>query len=147
MDEIGGATLDYRYSISLRIRHPQADLSEASEVFSLEPSNAWTAGDRRRTPTGAALDGFRSDSFWTARLSDGQSASRSLPAALSEAVQRLQIGAAFLDRLAASGGRSELFVGWFFDQGNSGDVLGFEFLGRLAALKLDVSFDVYSETD
>ena len=77
----------------------------------------------------------------------GCSASRSLSAALSDVVERLHTGRAFLDMLTASGGRSELFVGWFFDEGNSGDVLGFELLGQLAELKVDVSFDVYGEAE
>lgn len=143
--EFGGIPLEYRYSISLRIRHPNADLSSAGKVFDLAPSNAWTAGERRQTPAGTLLEGIRSDSFWTARLLDGQSTSRPLPTALSELVERLRQGAIYLETLAASGGRSELFVGWFFDEGNSGDVLSFELLGRLAELKLDVSFDVYGE--
>ena len=144
---IGGTPLDYRYSISLRLEHPSADLSSAEDVFGLQPSNAWTAGDRRRTPTGTVFESFRSDSFWTARLDNGHLASRSLPTALLEAAKRLRVGAAFLDKLAATGGRSELFMGWFFDEGNNGDVLGFELLGRLAELKLDVAFDVYGEAN
>ncbi len=91
------------------------------------------------------LEGFRSDSFWTARIDEGQSASRPLSIALSDAVERLRTGATFLNDLATSGGRSELFVRWFFNKGNSGDVLGFELLGKLAEMKLDASFDVYGE--
>lgn len=112
-------------------------------MFGLGASSAWRLGERRKTPKGALLEGIRSDSFWTARLEDGSSATRSLPVALSDAVERLKVGAVFLRELAEEGGRSELFIGWFFDDGNSGDVLSFELLQRLAELKLDLSFDVY----
>ena len=74
----------------------------------------------------------------------GSYADRDLAAALADVLGQLSPKKAFFVNLSASGGRSELFVGWFFHEGNSGDVLDHKLLGRLAELCMDLSLDVYA---
>jgi hypothetical protein len=97
----------------------------------------------RQTPKGTPLKGVYKENYWMARFVDGSSVDRNLAAAIDAVLDRLADRKAFFRDFAQSGGRSELFVGWFFGDGNSGDVLGHELLGRLADFRLDLSFDVY----
>jgi hypothetical protein len=46
------------------------------------------------------------------------------------------------DQLARLG---EFFIGWLFDEGNSGDVFDHRLLARLADMNIDLSFDVYAD--
>ena len=135
---------DYRYSISLRLRHPSWDPTEATAILGMTPSRSWRAGEARTTPKGRPLTGFRDASYWTAPLTDGDSKQLHLCAAIADAARSLAPHTAFLVEFAESGGKSEFFIGWFFDEGNSGDVLDWRLLESLAQLRVDLSFDVYS---
>jgi hypothetical protein len=110
----------------------------------MEPSRTWTVGAPRQTPKGAPLKGVYKENYWTTRLEDGASADRDLSDTIAATLDQLDDRRAFLRDFAETGGRSELFIGWFFDDGNSGDVFGHELLGRLADFRLDLSFDVYA---
>lgn len=139
--------MNYRYAISLRLFHPDDALGQASYIFGINPSNSWIVGRPRKTPRGEPLDGVRSESFWTARLLEGTSQDRGLSAAIAQALSRLARGRDFLKGVSDSGGRAELFIGWFFDHGSSGDVLGHALLRSLADLRIDLSFDVYGDVE
>src|SRR3954464_15243734 len=83
----------YSYSVSLRGFHPALDPDALTKSLRLKPSNAWRAGEPRRTPTGKALKGVNRGSFWTARLVQKRFAttlSRSLEAAFAAETRRLQ---------------------------------------------------------
>jgi len=134
---------DYTYSVSLRVSHPLTPLTEITAALGMQPRRAWSVGAPRQTAKGEALEGVRKETYWTTRLEDGSSADRDLSDTIAAILDRLEAHRDYLWDLARTGGRSELFIGWFFDDGNSGDVLGHELLGRLANFKLDLSFDVY----
>lgn len=136
---------DYRYSISLRAFHPTMDLDCVSEVLGIRPRVLWKVGEPRKTPKGTPLSGIYETGFWTARLFDGGSTQQGLPLALSAALDTIAVGSSLFTTIAQTGGRVELFVGWFFDEGNSGDLFGHSLLGRLASMNVDLSFDVYGE--
>ena len=136
---------DYRYSTSLRLRHPAWDPMEATTTLKLAPSRSWRAGDARKSPKGDILNGFREASYWTTNLSKGNSKQIKLRDALANAVAVTQLDphTKFFVDFAACGGKSEFFIFWFFDEGNSGDVLDWRLLERLARLRMDLSFDIY----
>jgi hypothetical protein len=132
----------YRYAISLRVRHPTIDPAEITDVFGHVPSHAWQAGAARVTPKGRPLGGIRAQSYWTARLADGEWPGKTLAAAIAEILDALASRREDLARLRGQGAGIELFVGWFF-HGNSGDVFDCALMARMAELNIDLSLDIY----
>jgi hypothetical protein len=114
-------------------------------ALGLTPKRSWMAGAPRKTPKGNPLEGVYDASYWTCRLVDGTWPDRELPAAIEAALDQLAPKQDWFVEIAASGGTSELFVGWFFDEGNSGDTLDHRLLGRLSSFAMNLSFDVYPE--
>jgi hypothetical protein len=113
----------------------------------LKPSNAWKAGDRRRTPLGRPLDGRNRGSFWTTRLVRNRFATvpkRSLDCTLIAELNRLEKHRRLLRRIQRGGGRTELFIGIF---GENPFNFGWEFdaklLTRLSGLGLSLAMDIY----
>ena len=137
----------YSYSLSLRIFHPTIDPGALTKSLRLKPSNAWKSGEPRRTPTGKPLKDKNNGSFWTARLIQKRFATtpgRSLEAALTAEVQRLKRHRALLRRIQKTGGRTELFVGIFGENGfNFGGELDTDLLADLSRLGLSLGLDIY----
>jgi hypothetical protein len=136
---------EYSYSISLRIRHPTRDFAELGTTLSLAATRFWKADQPRMSPRGRPLDGVNRQSFWYSVLLQDNSSIRPLSDALDEVIEKLQPHKALLQALSADGCGLELFVGWFFPEGNSGDVIGHRLLERLADLRIDLSFDIYAD--
>lgn len=127
--------------ISLRLRHSEGDVGRLLENWGLEVGRAWIAGRPRTTPGGTPLEGVWPDSY----------AYSPLPAEGTTLAHRLRLILARLEPLAdelvafaEAGGTCELFVGWHF-QRNSGDMLDWELLRRLADCRLSLSLDIYPE--
>lgn len=137
---------EYKYNISLRVEHPEMDLGAVTDALGLSPKVLWKVGQPRQTPKGAPLPGIYTEGFWTARLLEGASAEQGLGSALSQALELVAAGSSLFEEIAATGGRTEFFVGWFFDDGNSGDVLDHRLLAKMASMSIDLTFDVYGET-
>jgi hypothetical protein len=135
---------DYRYSFSLRLRHPSREPQTATNVLGLTPSRIWRAGDARTTPQGDPLEGVYKDSYWTATVAEGRSQEIDLPTAIGNVVERLWPNRQFLIDFVDSGGIAEFFIGWFFDEGNFGDVFDWRLFERLAQMRINLSFDVYA---
>jgi hypothetical protein len=134
----------YFYIVSLRLRHPSADLLSLASPIGVSPIRTWKAGEPRTTPKGTPLTGVNRDSYWYGRMiEDTSSQTQSLGDALAGIVDTLTPHRQFFEAFAADRGRAEFFIGWYFPEGNSGDVLGHELLRRLSELKIDLSFDIY----
>jgi hypothetical protein len=137
----------YSYSISLRIWHPTIDPGALTKSLGLKPSNAWQVGEPRRTPIGTPLKGVNRESFWTARLIQNRFAtvpSRSLEAALAAELRRLKRHRTLFRRIQRAGGRTQLFVGIFGQNGfNFGSEFGTEVLTGLSRLGLSLGLDIY----
>jgi hypothetical protein len=84
-------------------------------------------------------------SYWYSELLRGGSSVRPISRAFDEMIEKLGPHAAFFQELSSDGGGVELFVGWFFPDGNSGDVFGHSLLARLSVLKIDLCFDIYPD--
>jgi len=109
-------------------------------TIGLEASVTWNKGDIRHTPKGRALEGVYDQSFAVFPLlknDDGW-----LSESIVECINRLKHARDFFARIKGTGGRAELFVGWFLSQGG-GDTLSSALLLEVSSLGLDLSFDVY----
>jgi hypothetical protein len=84
----------------------------------------------------------RTSTYWSALLSaeEGVALSRSL----RRVCDQLKHHADFLSGIRRTGGRVELFVGWFSGF-NSGDVFDHQLLRDLGRLGIDLALDVYGE--
>ncbi|WP_156963020.1 DUF4279 domain-containing protein [Aerolutibacter daejeonensis] len=135
----------YRFKISLRLRHPQTELSACSSEFGLEPFRQWSSGQERTSPRGKPLAGVWDDSYWTTPLeilSD-----EDLEDALSRIGQWLEGHASFLSKHLASGGSASLFIGFFLEGFNSGFSLDPSLLAKYSSLGVALDFDVYGPDD
>ena len=129
--------------ISLRLHHPDRELGALLEDWGFEVGRSWVAGQPRTTPGGTPLEGVWPDSYAYARL----------PADGTTLAHRLRLILAILEPVsnelvafAEAGGVAELFVGWHF-QRNSGDMLDWELMRRLADCRLSLSLDIYPESE
>jgi hypothetical protein len=129
--------------ISLRLTHPSLDPSEITSALHLNPSRSWCAGEPRTTPTGRQLQGQNRETYWTAHLVEGRWPPARLPVLLGQALDQLAPHRDFFHGICSQGGTIELFVGWFFDDQNAGDVFDCDLLARMADLRIDLSLDVY----
>lgn len=133
---------NYRYSFSLRPRHPSIAPQGMTDALDLQPSRSWRAGEPRSTPQGTPLSGVNSHIYWTTNLGKGGWPPTSLPTAIGVALDVLFNRRAFLHQVRAEDGQAEFFIGWFFES-QSGDTLPYNLLARAADLGIDLSFDVY----
>jgi hypothetical protein len=137
----------YSFNVSLRIWHPRMDPRALTTALRLTPSNSWNVGEPRSTPTGQPLKGSNRESFWTARLINKRFATtprRSLEASLASEVKRLQKHQTLFRRIQRTGGRTELFVGIFGENGfNFGGELDNDLLVGLSRLGLSLGLDIY----
>jgi hypothetical protein len=102
----------FSYSVSLRVRHPTLDLNVLTDTLRLEPAHCWTAGEPRRSQTGAPLGGNHRDSYWSAPLPAQMDGPNSMPLELFFSQQVLQLGRHrdFLSKLQSDGGEVSLLV-------------------------------------
>ena len=135
----------YGFKVSLRLVHPSDDLSHCSREFGLEPSREWKAGDDRTTPRGRPLEGTRHESYWTAPLDT--SASQSIEDGLSQVAEWLAEHRTFMADHTRSGGSSELFIGFFLENFNTGFALSPSLLGKFSSLGVGLDFDMYGQDD
>ena len=133
-------TNQYRFKMSLRITHPSASAEAISQALQHSPDVAWSAGEGRATPTGTELRGTRKDTYWTFELD--HTAGIELEQAIDDFLEALP-NRDFLKQVRATGGKAELFVGWFFEAANCGLTLECRTMQRLAEFGIDLSIDAY----
>lgn len=107
----------------------------------MAPDFQHTAGEQRRSRTGEPRPGYFQESYWCHALEipDDQD----LEQFLVGTIARLKGHEAFLSRLIASGGRAELFIGFFLEHFNAGFSLTPELMQECATLGLQLDFDLY----
>jgi hypothetical protein len=59
---------DYKYKISLKLWHPLMHPADITAILGIEPDITFVAGEQRKTPTGAPLEGVYRESYWFANL-------------------------------------------------------------------------------
>lgn len=105
----------FRYTISLRLRHPTMPASTIADALAMAAKASWSVVDQRTDRAGAALIGIQLESyccFFLAKGSDGK-----LAQALVKAAAGLERHREFFRSFRETQGRIELYVGWFFGHG------------------------------
>lgn len=136
---LGMETCRYRYSLTLRLRHPSMETRAMTEATGISPFRSLEPGAPR-------LPGTSDGAYWTGQLCKGAWPPISLSDAVASSLSQLSGRRSFLDKLRSENGSAELFIGWFFE-GQSGDTFDYRLLARAADLGIDLSFDVYAQQD
>jgi hypothetical protein len=130
----------FRFTINLRLWHPVLKSAEISAALGMTPKPR--VATRRAVPDDFGGTAGATYTYWS---SEGRSGEDSQLLQVLEAfIAELEPHAPFLSSFRASGGRVELFVGWFASRRSGGDVIGYDLLKQLGDLQIDLSFDVYS---
>ena len=135
----------YRFSVSLRLKHPAMDPTAISRQLHQRPTRAWKVGEKRRTPTGTELPGTYRETYWYRKLTREAilcSKGKGLESYLQKARSRLHPHARFFRRVRSGGGTAELFIG-IFGQKNYGFELSDSLLTEFGRMGLSLSFDIY----
>jgi hypothetical protein len=129
----------YTYSISLRVRHPEIDLSYLGPLLDLEPNRVWKAGDCRKTPKNTPLEGINSQSYWCARIAHDREKSETCPLEdkIAEWNAKLRLHQTELDTLLNNGGKIEYFI-WIYCENNLGFELSHNLLKEIAGLGISL---------
>jgi hypothetical protein len=131
------------FSVTLRCYHPDWDPNDISSQLGMMPSISWKVGDRCCTPNGDLLKGERSSSYWCSQKLSGDWGNPSQT--LLQHVATLESKRAFLEKVLATGGRIEFFLGWGLPGPTGGQFLDANLLSRLGELGIDLSIDVYAQ--
>ena len=108
----------------------------------MTPKVGHSVGTARQTPKGKALEGTYKETSCVFKLIEQQKGS--FMDGLRAALDSLQPHRPYLVSLTDSGGRSEVYVGVFVDDGTTtGFTLDSELAGRLAQFAIDLSVEVY----
>ena len=95
-------------SISVRLRHPGMMPEAITLAMGVEPSVAHPVGGQRMTPSGSALPGSYSETYWAFGLEDRSDAD--LDEAIANANRWVQRREAFVVDFVRSGGSLEYYV-------------------------------------
>jgi hypothetical protein len=131
----------FSYAVSLRVRHPTLNLSVLTDKLRLEPAHSWTAGEPRRSQTGAPLGGNHRDSYWSAPLPAQMTGHNSMPLELflSQQVVQLSRHRDFLCKLLSDGGEMSLLIE-LAPVANASVTLSSATARKLAELSMEVEF-------
>lgn len=130
----------FKFKISLRFFGKSFDPHELSAQLGIEATYIRKIGERRITPKGTILDGVYDESYCSFDI--GRNAKEGLCEVLERAANSLLCHKDLFHRIRGSGGRIEMFIGWF-SSGNSGEVLPYDFMAKLGDLGIDLALDVY----
>lgn len=135
----------FGYRIRLRLRHPKMDPDSISSALEMQPSHTSKAGQQRMTPEGKLLRGVYRETRWSTLFAEG--GGFDLVETLTSHLTELEKRKTFLAELYSTGGHIEIDIAWFTGEKNTGQIFDWELLKRLAALKIDLGFDVYGGPD
>jgi hypothetical protein len=129
------------FSIRLLIKHPSCDPSEITRELGLTPHLAHRVGEARQIPKGTPLPGTYRETVWSHAVR--VTGERRFLTSADALVSGLEERASFLQHLKETGGTVCLIFD-LFGEHNVGDVLRWQSLARLAALRVDLGVEVFS---
>ncbi len=130
-----------KFTLSLRFRHPDADLSEVARELSLTPTVQWSAGERIKTRSGAVMESTRSGSYLSCRLVLSADITL-LNALLERSISQLQRHMVYIHSFVEGGGEIEFLIGWFFDS-TGGLEINSHVLGELGSFRIRLALMAY----
>ena len=129
-----------RTQLSLRVTHPERDLSSVCRTLELRPKIIWKKGDERRTPKGTSVGGVRESSYcW---IDFGAASKASLSKKIEAAAKLLKPHRATLRRISSTGGRISFAIGRFCDE-DTGEDFSCEMLAVVAGLRIGLDLYIY----
>ena len=137
---------NHEFTMSLGIRHPDIDPAQITGALGLQPGHAWSKGEQRTSPTGAALGGSHRESYWFCEIVPRPKFSGELVSMESEMARVLQMlskATDFLQGLHVGGGVTELFI-TIFARGDFRMELLPEQSALLGRIGLSLTIDVKS---
>lgn len=135
----------FHYMVSLRFSHPKMDPGKITAALSISPRISFKVGEPKTTPTGQRLKGINRHTYWTAEFGGEEprySEKTDLTELLYNMTEQLRPAKDFMRAFIESGGQIKIFIGLFCPK-NSGVVIPWELLKRLATLRMGVDFDYY----
>jgi hypothetical protein len=137
----------YEFTASLRMRHPRIDPATITQTLGIKPQHTWQSGTPRIGPGGESLEGLYHESYWMARLMETPQLSGqvSVEEVLRETLANLRRSQAFLERIQAEGGVTELHVS-LFARTNFSVELPASTLALLGRLGVGVALDIHTQS-
>lgn len=139
----------YEFTASLRMRHPRIDPATITQTLGIKPQHTWQSGTPRVGPEGESLEGLYRESYWMARLMDTPQLSSdqvSVEGVLRETLANLRRSQAFLERIQAEGGVTELHVS-LFARANFSLELPASTLALLGRLGVGVALEIHTQSE
>ena len=139
---------EYEFTASLRMRHPRIDPAAITQTLGIKPQHTWQSGTPRVGPAGESLDGLYRESYWMARLMETPQLSGqvSVEAVLRDTLANLRRSQAFLERIQAEGGVTELHVSLFARASFSLE-LPASTLALLGRLGVGVALEIHTQSE
>jgi hypothetical protein len=131
-----------KFTVRISIRHPTISPDEITFELGLNPHTYWCAGDVRKTPKGTPLKGVYMDNMWNHVFE--YVGDKSFYKKTSDIICMLECKKDFIDKINSTGGLVSICIhlpGCF----NIGDVMPWQFLMRMANLKIDLSTEVFPD--
>ena len=137
---------EYEFTASLRMRHPRIDPATITQTLGIKPQHTWQSGTPRVGPEGESLEGLYRESYWMARLMETPQLSGqvSVEAVLRDTLANLRRSQAFLERIQAEGGVTELHVS-LFARANFSLELPASTLTLLGRLGVGVALEIHTQ--
>ncbi len=138
----------YTYKISLRVSHPSQSIEviegDIANTTHFHFVNSWNIGNARLAQDGGPLVGVHTDSYCCFAHSKEKiySSDKALSEELLLLVGELEPLKGSLLRHVDSGGALLVSVGIFLE-GNSGEVIEYDIIKKMASLGLGLSIDIY----
>jgi len=136
---------DYRYSVTLRVTHPNIDPDKITGELGIEPFRKWKVGENRATPVGTLLEGINKESYWAANMQSEKkllSTEVYMEDYLVKLNNELKRHKSYFAELIDSGGCIEYFIGWF-SADNVGLTLSRELMKQTAELGIEIGLCAY----
>jgi hypothetical protein len=139
---------EYEFTASLRMRHPRIDPAAITQTLGIKPQHTWQSGTPRVGPEGESLEGLYRESYWMARLMETPQLSGqvSVEAVVRDTLANLRRSQAFLERIQAEGGVTELHVS-LFARANFSLELPASTLALLGRLGVGVALEIHTQSE
>jgi hypothetical protein len=118
---------------------------EISRSLGQNPKTSWKVGAEKRRPDGTAIGGIYEHTYWTSEEREGED--DELLTMLDSDLSEFEKHASFFDEFHATGGHADYYISWFASDISGGEGFSPRQLGRLAALHMNLSLDVYSRRE